>query len=145
MRPLGVRPDGDVRLSKPVQQQKRKSLSFSFKRPSINLRSPPTKKAPSSPSPPSSPPPPSPTEGKKNGKGRKGVQQPIFCEVLDSRTQKLISSHPTLGKSCQFLVSNRLISKVKILPFSLIDCTVDSSVPVDCRFLLMMIHDVDLF
>jgi hypothetical protein len=40
------------------------------------------------------------------------VKQPIFCEVLDSRTQKLISSHPTLGKSCQFLVSNRLISKV---------------------------------
>jgi hypothetical protein len=49
----------------------------------------------------------------KAPKGQKvAVKQPIFCEVLDSRTQKLISSHPTLGKSCQFLVSNRLISKV---------------------------------
>jgi len=38
--------------------------------------------------------------------------QPIFCEILDTRTQKLIGNHPTLGKSCHFLVSNRLISKV---------------------------------
>jgi hypothetical protein len=38
--------------------------------------------------------------------------QPIFCEILDTRTQKLIASHPTLGSSCHFLVSNRLISKV---------------------------------
>lgn len=103
MRAGGIRPDGDVVLDKPVQQLKRKSLSFSFKRPTSSTK----KRLPSS-SPGS--PPDSPTKGKK--KGRKGVQQPIFCEVLDSRTQKLISSHPTLGKSCQFLVSNRLISKV---------------------------------
>jgi hypothetical protein len=38
--------------------------------------------------------------------------QPIFCEILDTRTQKLIADHPSLGQSCHFLVSNRLISKV---------------------------------
>mmetsp|Transcript_4221 Transcript_4221/g.5566 ORF Transcript_4221/g.5566 Transcript_4221/m.5566 type:complete len:1055 (-) Transcript_4221:132-3296(-) len=39
-------------------------------------------------------------------------KQPIFCEILDTRTQKLIADHPSLGQSCHFLVSNRLISKV---------------------------------
>jgi hypothetical protein len=39
-------------------------------------------------------------------------QQPIFCEILDTRTQKLVAAHPTLSKTCHFLVSNRLISKM---------------------------------
>jgi hypothetical protein len=38
--------------------------------------------------------------------------QPIFCEILDTRTQKLVAGHPTLGRTCHFLVSNRIVSKV---------------------------------
>jgi hypothetical protein len=38
--------------------------------------------------------------------------QPIFCEVLDTRTQKLLANHPTMGSACHLLVSNRLISKL---------------------------------
>ena len=47
---------------------------------------------------------------KKPKVGSSTPEQPIFCEVLDTRTQKLIASHPTLGKNCQFLV--RCISRV---------------------------------
>ena len=42
----------------------------------------------------------------------KASSQPIFCEVLDTRTQQLIEEHPTMSESSHFLVSNRLISKV---------------------------------
>jgi hypothetical protein len=41
---------------------------------------------------------------KLKGGSSSSPDQPIFCEVLDTRTQKLIASHPTLGKNCQFLV-----------------------------------------
>ena len=37
---------------------------------------------------------------------------PVFCEILDTRTQHLIEDHPTMSESSHFLVSNRLISKV---------------------------------
>ncbi len=40
------------------------------------------------------------------------TKQPIFCEILDQRTQQLIAEHPSLGKACHFLASNRLISKI---------------------------------
>jgi hypothetical protein len=50
--------------------------------------------------------------------------QPIFCEILDTRTQQLIESHPTLGDACHFLVSNRMTSKVIVASFF-------SSRPVD--------------
>jgi hypothetical protein len=43
-------------------------------------------------------------KGHVSGSSADGQEQPIFCEVLDTRTQKLIASHPTLGKSCHFLV-----------------------------------------
>jgi hypothetical protein len=43
---------------------------------------------------------------------KQSPRQPIFCEILDTRTQKLIADHPSLGQSCHFLVSNRLISKI---------------------------------
>ena len=35
--------------------------------------------------------------------------QPLFCDILDPRTQKLLKEHPSLGKASHFLVSNRLI------------------------------------
>ncbi len=40
------------------------------------------------------------------------MDQHIFCEILDQRTQQLIDEHPSLGRVCHFLVSNRLISKI---------------------------------
>ena len=50
------------------------------------------------------------SDGGDDAKGK--PSQPIFCEILDQRTQQLIESHPTLGDACHFLVSNRLISKI---------------------------------
>ncbi len=50
---------------------------------------------------------------KRGGRQRRGAHQaPIFCEILDTRTQQLVADHPTLGDACHFLVSNRLISKI---------------------------------
>ena len=49
---------------------------------------------------------------KHGGMSSSTVGPPIFCEILDQRTQLLISEHPSLGTACNFLVSNRLISKV---------------------------------
>ena len=37
---------------------------------------------------------------------------PVFCEILDTRTQQLIEKHPTISAETHFLISNRLISKV---------------------------------
>ena len=52
--------------------------------------------------------------GTRNSKSWRRVkpQKPIFCEILDARTQQLIKDHPTLGESCHYLVSTQLISKV---------------------------------
>ena len=52
-------------------------------------------------------------EGKRghDRRGKHGL--PVYCEILDTRTQQLIESHPGDDvSSCHFLVSNRLISKV---------------------------------
>jgi len=37
---------------------------------------------------------------------------PIFCEILESSTQKLIEEHPYMSTVCNVLASNKLIAKV---------------------------------
>ena len=37
---------------------------------------------------------------------------PVVCEILDPRTQKAVTEHRSLGLTSDFVVSNRLISKV---------------------------------
>jgi hypothetical protein len=37
---------------------------------------------------------------------------PVFCEILESTTSKLIESHPYMSSACHVLNSNRLLSKI---------------------------------
>ena len=69
----------------------------------------------------------------KRDKKKKRVTEtrPIFCEILDTRTQKLLQAHPKLGQSCNFFVSNRLMSKVLAMVAE--DRKVSATTPHVCR------------